>query len=146
MNPPSCGCTVGRDEQGKSSPAGLAYRLRVTPSADLDVWRGEKAWKYATFSSGLYLFNNFYLLNFWLCWVFGVSSAFLWLWRGGLLSGWGAWASVCGGFSCCGAWAFLVLFSGCGGGWATLQLGCLGFSLQWLLLLRGTGSRALRLQ
>jgi hypothetical protein len=30
-------------------------------------------------------FNNFYLLNFWLCWVFGVSSAFLWLWRGGLL-------------------------------------------------------------
>ena len=56
----------------------------------------------------IYLFNNFYLLNFWLCWVFGVSSAFLWLWRGGLLSGWGAWASVCGGFSC---WSLTQLIS-----------------------------------
>ena len=76
MNPPSCSCTVGRDEQGKSSPAVLAYRLRVTPSADLDVWRGEKAWKYATFSSGLYLF--IYLIIF-IYLIFGSAGSLVFL-------------------------------------------------------------------
>ena len=49
-------------------------------------------------------------------------------------------------FGCNGSLFLCGFFSGCSEQRLLLQLHCSGFSLQWLLLLQSTGSRACRLQ
>ena len=73
-------------------------------------------------------FIKFYL--FCLCWDFVAARTFLWLWRAGLPSSWGAGASHRGGLSCCRAWALgYEDFCSCGMGLSSCGSRALGHRL-----------------
>ena len=78
---------------------------------------------FSLFSRTFFFFNKFILfIYFWLCGVFVAARGLSLVWRAGAALRCGAWASHCGGFSCCGAralgaWASVVAarrLSSCG--------------------------------
>ena len=62
----------------------------------------------------------FFLFKIFTIFIFGFAGSLLLCGlfsscgRQGLLSHWSAWASHCGGFSCCGAWALEYRLNSCG--------------------------------